>query len=53
MNEFFLFGIGNFTAAFLSWSRTRNPLYIFISFILGWLYVGYWAISESQNYRDY
>lgn len=53
MNEFFIFGLGNFAAAFLSWSRTRSPLCILISFVLGWFYVGYWAISEAQNYRDY
>ena len=41
--------MGNIVALFLSWNRNKNFLYALAAFILGWIYIAYWAVTEAQD----
>lgn len=45
-NPFLYIGIGNIIAALLSWKRNRDGIWSAIAFLLGWLYVVYWVVTD-------
>ena len=39
-------GLGSILAVILSWSRNHDLLWAIIDFILGWIYVIYWFLTQ-------
>lgn len=39
-------GLGNILAVLMSWKRNKDVILAILAFLLGWLYVIYWVITE-------
>jgi len=39
-------GLGSILAVILSWTRNHDLLWAIIDFILGWIYVIYWFLTQ-------
>lgn len=49
MDDLIIIMTGNIVASFLCWNRTKKFLYALAAFILGWIYIAYWAVTEAQD----
>lgn len=44
----FSFFAGSIIAALLSWKRNKDVAWSIIAFLLGWIYVLYWYLTEIE-----